>query len=100
MGATLLGSVSTAKKTSTPDSTEKREVRLEFLRSKEIKQAQAACEISARRCLITESSLQKNVSKKSRPPLRKCSDYLQIFVYPEGNLQKGKHPFIVKKGLK
>jgi creatinine amidohydrolase len=43
MGATLLGSVSTAKETSTPDSTEKREVRLEFLRPKEIKEAQAAC---------------------------------------------------------
>ena len=43
MGATLLGSVSTAKETPTPDSTEKREVRLEFLRPKEIKQAQAAC---------------------------------------------------------
>ncbi|MHC4088411.1 MAG: creatininase family protein [Planctomycetota bacterium] len=43
MGATLLGSVSTAKETPTPESTEKREVRLEFLRPKEIKQAQAAC---------------------------------------------------------
>lgn len=41
MGAALLGSVSTAKETSTPDSTEKREVRLDFLRPKEIKAAVA-----------------------------------------------------------
>ena len=37
MGAALLGSVSTTKEMSTTDSTEKREVRLEFLRPKEIK---------------------------------------------------------------
>lgn len=43
MSAALLGSVSTGKETSTPDKPAKREVRLEFLHPREIKQAQAAC---------------------------------------------------------
>jgi hypothetical protein len=37
MGAALPGSVSSAKETSKPDLIEKSEVRLEFLRPKEIK---------------------------------------------------------------
>jgi len=37
MGATLPGSVSTTKETSSPDSTEKGEVLIELLRPKEIK---------------------------------------------------------------
>ncbi len=43
MGATLLGSVSGGKETCITDKPAGREVRLEFLRPREIKQAQAAC---------------------------------------------------------
>jgi len=43
MGTALLGSFSAGKETSAPDTPAQREVRLEFLRPKEIEQAQAAC---------------------------------------------------------